>query len=144
MKHSQGIEMRTVMDAFVEAKSPQEYRRECRPIRRSLASLFLCAGVICIGSVQLPPQPPIPGHWPLPLISTGETVYDVVNHVSWLADADLPAQQRFGIPLCDASPEPCVNLSGSMNYASATLWVAAMNTANYLGHSNWQLPTTPF
>ena len=145
MKHSQGIEMRTVMDAFVEAKSPQEYRRECRPIRRSLASLFLCAGVICIGSVQLSAQPPIPGHWPLPLISTGETVYDVVNHVSWLADADLPAQQRFGIPLCDASgAEPCVNRSGSMNYASATAWVAAMNAANYLGHSNWQLPTTPY
>jgi hypothetical protein len=69
----------------------------------------------------------------------------VVNHVTWLADANLPAQQRFGIPLCDASgAEPCVNRSGSMNYASATAWIAAMNAANYLGHSNWQLPTTPF
>ena len=57
----------------------------------------------------------------------------------------LPARQRFGIPLCDASGvEPCVNRSGSMNYASATAWVAAMNAANYLGHSNWQLPTTPY
>ncbi len=125
MKRSQGIEMRIVMHASVEAKSPQEYRRENRPIRRWLAWLFLCAGVLCIGSVQLSAQPPNPGHWLLALIPTGDTVYDVVNHVTWLADADLPAQQRFGIPLCDVSgAEPCVNRSGSMNYASATAWVA--------------------
>jgi len=30
-----------------------------------------------------------------------------------------------------------------MNWVGATAWVAAMNAANYLGHSNWQLPTTP-
>src|ERR1700722_2272081 len=141
MKHSQGIEMRTVIDASVEAKSPQEYRRENRLIRRSLASLFLCAGVVCIVSAQLSNQN-LPS--PLALNSNGGTVYDVVNHVTWLEDANLPAQQRFGIPLCYASgAEPCVNRSGSMNYASATAWVAAMNAANYLGHSNWQLPTTP-
>jgi hypothetical protein len=103
---------------------------------------ILLAALTFAGSAQLSAQN-LP--WPLALISNGETVYDVVNHVTWLADADLPAQQRFGIPLCDASgAEPCVNRSGSMNYASATAWVAAMNAANYLGHSNWQLPTTPY
>ena len=30
-----------------------------------------------------------------------------------------------------------------MNYQAAVAWVNAMNAANYLGHSNWQLPTTP-
>jgi uncharacterized protein (TIGR03437 family) len=30
-----------------------------------------------------------------------------------------------------------------MNYGAAAAWVAAMNGVNYLGHSNWQLPTTP-
>jgi uncharacterized protein (TIGR03437 family) len=30
-----------------------------------------------------------------------------------------------------------------MSYQSAAAWVAAMNAANYLGHTNWQLPTTP-
>src|ERR1700733_4533924 len=151
MKHSQGIEMRTVMDASGEAKNPQEYHREDRPIRRSLASLFLCAGVACIGSAQLSAQAPIPGLWPLTLISNGETVYDVVNHVTWLTDANLPARQRFGIPLCDGtgpygSPpikDPCLNASGLMDYTSATHWVLAMNNANYQGHSNWQLPTAP-
>jgi hypothetical protein len=94
---------------------------------------------------QLSAQSPTPEPWPLVLIPTGETVYDVVNRVTWLEEADLPALQRFGIPLCDASGvEPCINRSGSMNYASAIAWVAAMNAANYLGHSNWQLPTTPF
>jgi hypothetical protein len=103
------------------------------------------AALIFAGSAQLSAQDPVSDHWPLALIPTGETVYDVVNQVTWLADADLPAQQRFGIPLCDASgAELCVNRSGSMNYASATAWVAAMNAANYLGHSNWQLPTTPY
>jgi len=30
-----------------------------------------------------------------------------------------------------------------MNYGAAAAWVAAMNANNYLGHNNWQLPTTP-
>lgn len=74
----------------------------------------------------------------------GMTVYDTVNNVTWLADANLAATNRFTLPLCAPSAgQPCVNASGSMNYAAAVAWVAAMNAANYLGHSNWQLPTTP-
>lgn len=30
-----------------------------------------------------------------------------------------------------------------MNYQAAAAWVAAMNVTNYLGHSDWHLPTTP-
>ncbi len=74
----------------------------------------------------------------------GVTVYDTVNDVTWLADADLAASRRFGLPVCSGpGTQPCVNPSGSMNYQSAAAWVSAMNAANYLGHSNWQLPTTP-
>jgi uncharacterized protein (TIGR03437 family) len=80
----------------------------------------------------------------LVLSPDGITVYDTVNNVSWLADANLPAGNRFTLPLCSGTgTAPCVNASGSMNYASAAAWVQAMNAANYLGHSNWQLPTTP-
>ena len=72
------------------------------------------------------------------------TVYDSANNVNWLADADLPASNRFGLPLCSgAGTQACVNASGSMRYDAAVAWVAAMNAANYLGHANWQLPTTP-
>jgi hypothetical protein len=135
MKHSQGIEMRTVMDASV---------RENRPIRRPSAWLFLCAGVACLGSTRLAAQNSAPGDWQIYLIPDGRTVYDVVNQVTWLADANLAKDFRFGLPLCETSSEvPCVNASGSMNYGSATAWVAAMNADNYLGHSTWQLPTTP-
>ena len=30
-----------------------------------------------------------------------------------------------------------------MNYPSAVAWIQGMNDANYLGHSDWQLPTAP-
>jgi len=73
----------------------------------------------------------------------GQTVYDSGNKITWLADSNLPASNRFTLPLCIAGVQPCVNANGSMNYASAAAWVAAMNAANYLGHSNWQLPTSP-
>ena len=71
---------------------------------------------------------------------SGFTVYDSVNGVNWLADTNLAATNRFSLPLCTGSGnQVCVNASGSMNYQSAAAWVNAMNAANYLGHSNWQL-----
>ncbi|MGD0869754.1 MAG: IPT/TIG domain-containing protein [Bryobacteraceae bacterium] len=80
----------------------------------------------------------------LVLSPDGITVYDTVNKISWLADANLAASNRFVLPVCNASgTQPCVNPSGSMSYQAATAWVKAMNAANYLGHTNWQLPTTP-
>ena len=107
----------------------------------------LLAALTCIGSAQLSAQDEVPVDWQIYLIPDGKTVYDVVNKVTWLADGDLPATEQFGIPLCDSSStestDPCVNASGSMNYESATAWVAALNAQNYLGHSNWQLPTAP-
>ena len=88
--------------------------------------------------------------WPLQADATlvlspdGSTVYDTVNNISWLADANLAATNRFGLASCKgAGPQPCVNASGSMQYQGAAAWIAAMNAANYLGHTNWQLPTSP-
>ncbi len=114
--------------------------------RHCVIGIFLAA-LTFAGSAQLSAQNPF---WPLVLVPNGKTVYDVVNHVTWLTDANLPARQRFGIPLCDGSGpfgsdagDPCVNASGIMDYPSAAVWILAMNNANYLGHSNWQLPTTP-
>jgi len=70
-------------------------------------------------------------------------VYDTVNNITWLADANLAATNLFGLPLCSGSGsglQTCINATGSMDYPSAAAWVAAMNAADYLGHSNWQLP----
>jgi hypothetical protein len=78
--------------------------------------------------------------------SDGTIVYDSVNGIGWLANANTPANNRFGLPLCSAagaSADSCVNASGTMNYNAAVAWVGAMNAANYLGHGDWQLPTTP-
>jgi uncharacterized protein (TIGR03437 family) len=82
----------------------------------------------------------------LTLSLDGLTVYDSANGVTWLADFNLPATNRFGLPVCGSSSidtKTCVNASGSMSYQAAAAWVQAMNAANYLGHSNWQIPTTP-
>ena len=82
----------------------------------------------------------------LVLSADGMTVYDTVNNITWLADFNLPASNRFGLPVCSGSAidtKTCVNASGSMSYQAAAAWVAAMNAANYLGHNNWQVPTTP-
>jgi uncharacterized protein (TIGR03437 family) len=74
----------------------------------------------------------------------GITVYDTTNGLTWLANANLAASNRFGLPPCTVGgATPCVNPSGSMSYQAASAWVKAMNAVNYLGHSNWQLPTSP-
>ena len=83
--------------------------------------------------------PSAPAGGPLIPREGGHTVYDARLGVTWLADANLAAKETFGVPN--------INKSGSMNYATAVRWVAAMNALNngagYLGHHNWQLPTAP-
>jgi uncharacterized protein (TIGR03437 family) len=122
-----------------------------------MAVLLLSAIAALAQSTAAPALTSISGssvklEWPLPwqasatlvLSPDGITVYDAVNNVSWLADADLAATNRFGLPVCTGSgTQPCVNPSGSMSYQAAAAWAKAMNAANYLGHTNWQLPTTP-
>src|SRR5437879_2807082 len=88
----------------------------------------------------------LPASAALQLSADGLTVYDTVNNITWLADANTPAANRFGLPVCNGvntGVRTCINAGGSMNYGAAAAWVAAMNAANYLGHSDWQLPTTP-
>jgi hypothetical protein len=89
------------------------------------------------GGAAAPVAPPAGA--PLVPSTDGQTVYDPNLHVTWLADANLPGTQTFGVSN--------INASGSMDYATALRWVAAMNAldngAGYLGHNNWQLPTAP-
>jgi hypothetical protein len=77
--------------------------------------------------------------------SDGKTVYDTVNKISWLADSNLAATNRFGLPVCSETTDSkaCVNPSGSMSYQAAVAWVTAMNGANYLGHADWHCPPRP-
>jgi hypothetical protein len=127
-------------------------------MKQRFAIGILLAALTCIGSAQLSAQ----GNQPVLFIPVGETVSDVVNHVTWLANGNLAGQTPpvnpnllFGLKLCDVPnpplDEPCVNASGTMNYPSAQKWILGMNAyldpgyvpPGYLGHGNWQLPTTP-
>lgn len=69
----------------------------------------------------------------------GLTVYDTTLRVTWLANANLAATQKFGTSN--------INPDGSMNFSTALQWVEALNAMNggagYLGHNNWTMPRTP-
>ena len=76
----------------------------------------------------------------------GQTVYDPVANVTWLADANLAATNTFGLPPCSDqnTPKVCVDADGAMNWNSASQFLANMNAysgTGYLGQANWQLPT---
>jgi hypothetical protein len=113
---------------------------------------ILLAALTFACSTQLSAQNNRPNSQAVPFISAGETVYDVVNHVTWLANGNLAttSEFRFSLPLCDplaAQPpgESCVNASGTMNFTSAKAWVLGIGSsqvASLQGHE-WQLPTTP-
>lgn len=67
-------------------------------------------------------------------------VYDPNQGVCWLANANLAADPNMQTGLGVTG----INPNGSMDYATAEKWVAALNAYNngsgYLGHNNWQLP----
>lgn len=85
---------------------------------------------------RTPAPEKIPG---IPTAASDQLVYDATLNVYWLANGNLAAKQTFGVS--------GINNSGSMDYATAIRWVQAMNASSggtgYLGHNNWQLPTTP-
>jgi hypothetical protein len=64
----------------------------------------------------------------------GLTVKDNVLHVTWASDLNLPATHKYGLPVHD---------SGSMTYAIARRWIAALNKERYGGRSDWTLPAMP-
>lgn len=52
----------------------------------------------------------------------------------WLADVNLPATETFGVS--------GINSIGQMNWDTANNWINNMNSANYLGYSDWKLPSS--
>lgn len=64
----------------------------------------------------------------------GAAVYDTDFNITWLADANLAASNTFGVSGIAAG--------GIMSWGTAQSWIGAMSTANYLGYSDWRLPTT--
>ena len=62
----------------------------------------------------------------------GQAYYDNDLNVTWLANANLAAGSIYD--------DGGSTTDGRMTWASATAWIASLNTANYLGISSWQLP----
>jgi hypothetical protein len=58
-------------------------------------------------------------------------IYDDVLNITWLQNANLAASETFGVS--------GIGSNGEMNWSTANDWIAAMNTADYLGYSDWRL-----
>jgi len=65
----------------------------------------------------------------------GGLIYDDDLNITWLQNANLAATNTFRVM--------GILAGGKMSWFTAGNWITAMNTANYLGFSNWRLPTTP-
>ena len=61
-----------------------------------------------------------------------EAYYDTTLNITWLANANLAQTTTFGVSGS--------NGLGRMEWDTAVAWIAAMNSANYLGISSWRLP----
>ena len=64
----------------------------------------------------------------------GQAVYDADSNITWIADASLSSTNDFGVS--------GIFSSGYMNWDTAQNWILAMNAENYLGFSDWRLPTS--
>src|ERR1035438_5147029 len=64
----------------------------------------------------------------------GGLIYDSVLNITWLQNANLAASNTFGVS--------GIGADGSMTWNTAQSWIGAMNAADYLGQSDWRLPTT--
>lgn len=60
-------------------------------------------------------------------------LYDDVLNVTWLKNANLAASNTFGVS--------GISANGVMSWPTANNYVAAMNSATYLGYNDWRLPT---
>jgi hypothetical protein len=64
----------------------------------------------------------------------GQILYDATTNLSWITNMDLAASDTLGVS--------GINSDGTMTWSTAEAWTAAMNAADYLGFSDWRLPTT--
>ena len=67
---------------------------------------------------------------------SGGLIYDTDRNITWLANANLADSNTFGVSgIGTDSP-------GDMTWDTAVNWISAMNANNYLGYSDWRMPTT--
>ena len=59
---------------------------------------------------------------------SGAAYFDTVLNITWLADANRAKTSGY-------------DADGAMNWSAAQTWIGTLNTASYLGVSDWRLPT---
>jgi len=60
-------------------------------------------------------------------------IYDSAQNITWLQNANLAATDTFGVSQ--------ILSNGRMSFDTAQVWIAAMNANDYLGYSDWRLPS---
>lgn len=94
--------------------------------------LTILAAAVALGTIPLSSQAALLGRDLNGSPGSIEAYYDTALDITWLADANLAATNTFGVS--------GITGTGQMDWATANAWIAAMNTANYLGISSWRLP----
>ena len=95
-----------------------------RPIA-VLGVLVLLGAIWAVATPGVAQSPAISS--PPPHSAAGpQTIYDPTLHVTWLADADLPATETFGLTT-HHNGLTAINADGSMQYATAKARVRRLN-----------------
>ena len=88
-------------------------------MKKLTSSLALCLGLLTASG----------SHANLIAADGGMTVYDADANLYWLANANTAKTSGY-------------DTDGYMTWAGAQSWITSLNTASYLGYSDWRLPTT--
>ena len=94
-------------------------------------------GIILLGTTST-------AHAELQTRLDGRAVYDTDLNITWMSDANLALTNQFGLSLSTVARDLTANTVGStgqMTWFNANSWIDGMNTTNYLGFSDWRLPT---
>ena len=84
----------------------------------------------------------------------GKAVYDTISGLSWTLNANLPAENKFGVTgkttitsLVDGSmlTVPLIDGDGAVYFSAIdpsapTGWIVSMNKSTYAGTNTWELP----
>lgn len=98
-----------------------------------MKNLNLLTGLLMAATFTLPAHAQLEARY-LDGSTTANAYYDTTLDITWLADANLAASNTFDVS--------GILPGGLMGWTTAQSWIAAMNAANYLGYSDWSLPTT--
>ncbi len=104
---------------------------------------ILASAALSLGLLSAPGA-----HAALVSVLGGQAINDTGLNITWAANANLAATNIFGLAYgVDYGTDiwgnqSVIYSSGAMTWGGAMKWIGAMNAANYLGYSDWRLPTT--